>query len=216
LNLFKNPKCDKNSSDVVDKVLLEFSNKFASFMCNILERDQPLPKPHSTDDCLKKLKNLCISIEDYYPHDIEKDNTGDSDDESSDDDDVADEDFKTISANDYVLENEGQKSLLTPSMVNITAAECAELNEKLQKIQNDIDSGAVKATASKKGDKTIPMEVGGDLEGLKIKKKKKPKKKKGKKKNEKCFGKRDIKPQWEIEWRDKTEGGVCSTNEKKS
>lgn len=201
--MFKNPKCDKSSSDVVDKVLLEFSSKFASFMCSVLESGEQPSTVHSTNDCLEKLKKLCLPIEDYNHVVVKEENESGSEEEDGSDDDYS---YHTPTEAMGEIEDQGRKSFLTQSKVNITSKECLNLTNKLLKIKNDIDSGAIKPTASKKGDTNVPFDDNENSEELKIKKKKKPKKKKGKKKNEKCFGKRNIKPQWEIEWRDKTEG----------
>lgn len=210
IKMFKNPKCDKSSSDLVDKVLDEFSNKFASFMCNVFQSNDQKSTAHPTDDCLEKFKKLCLPIQDYYPHVVVKDEseTSDSSSSSSDENDEeheeGEEEFYSLEGSNGVIVDGGRKSFLTSSMVNISPDECVKLAENLLKIQNDIESGAIKPTASKKGGTNVPLD-NDNMEGSKIKKKKKPKKKKGKKKNEKCFGKRNIKPQWAIEWRDKTE-----------
>lgn len=221
--MFKSPRAckDKDNSQIIDQVLREFSNKFASCMCDVLKNtDQPAS--HVVDDCLERFKQLCIPIDAYYPDPLKADDGGGATEmeetsEDSTDDDSPEDDFKSFDTiNEFIADpnkDDSSKALsfINLSKIDVTAEDCAKLAEKADKIQAGIKSGTIKAKASTQNPTTSKTDPKGILS---IKKKKKPAKKKKKKKNEKCFGKRDIKPQWDIEWGGKF-NGTCSTSEKK-
>lgn len=212
-NMFKSAKIDKNHSDVLDKVIYEFSNKFAWVMFDVTLKNASKPSfIHHADKCLDKLKKLCLPLQEFYPEELSSKVYGEfnsQSDESSSDNVLSIGTEEEVEFNDAIAVVRERLSFLTPSKINISPEDCTKLNENLTKVQDAIISGVIKASASKRSVKSLPFDDVDGLAELKGRKKKKNKKKKGKKKNEKCFGKRDIKPQWAIEWREKADEGIC-------
>lgn len=213
-HMFKSPRVDKNTADVVDNVLHEFSNKIASCMRDILKNTSHQLQSHSetNDKCLQQFKKLCLPIDDFYPPEIlaEKESLHQHRD-SNDDEETDESDVSTASLEQTQVNFEDKKldelSFLRRSQINISPAECEKLQEDIKRIEAALNDGTMKKSASQKSLKTAKdVESAEDTDGTKTKKKKSKKKKKAKKVNLKCFGNLNPKPQWAVEWNAKDNG----------
>lgn len=220
-HMLKGPRGgNKNNADVIDKVLLEFSDKFASCICDIIQNtqnDQQKQQQIASDECLKKFKNLYLPIEGGYPSDLVleiDDSEIESDEDGKDNDSLKSKQEKTDDKEKEeaeIVDNIQDKplSFLRLSQLNFTPEECAKLNEELRKVEDAINTGTLKKSASKKSHKSaksvrsVDEDDGPSGSGAK-KKKPKKKKKKAKKINLKCLGNLNPKPQWAVEWSSKS------------
>lgn len=213
-HMFKSPRADKNTSDIADSVLLDFSNKIASCMCDILKNTghhRLQAQDETSDDCVEQLKKLCIPIEDFYPPEIlVKQEEEEEEEEASDQETDYESDLETTSSGMHVTFEDkkmDEMSFLKPSQINLTAADCEKLQTELKQIETALNAGTIKRSASAKSAKAS-ANVNDDNISTKSKKKKSKKKKKTKKVNLKCFGNINIKPQWAVEWNSKNRNNV--------
>jgi hypothetical protein len=220
--LMRIPVPPRDSCCLVQQILCKIADKLAWWMVSFLENSKFRDIDSSAYDkseCAKEFKKSCFSIEDYYPHENPAD--------TSDDEDEAFEPAEKCKPDEpVVVDAEKKMSFLRKSQIVLNPDDCKDIFSKIADYQKTKAEKEIKI-AEKVAIKKEKAKKAKQEKALKAKKGKHGKKsslksKKGKGKKSvriggvigrgngsddefDCYGNVNKKPQWQIEWIEKSD-----------